>query len=110
MTNNRLDEIRRWKSSYTAYHSDPAVALQRAFRYIDHMLQLLDARPAVAEGKTLPFSEALDMIAQRITAYANQRYREGVTDSIQQARHSGCSTCGETIADAITAALLQESG
>lgn len=45
----------------------------------------------------------------RTLAWGNQRYREGVQDSIEQARHSGCSTCGETIADAIAAALLKES-
>lgn len=76
-----------------------------------------DARALVADwcndhpalGQSLEIDRwDIDLI-ERITAHASQRYREAVADSVQQARHSGCSVCGDTIADAITAALLQES-
>lgn len=58
MSDNRLDEIRHWRSAYI----DPSVSLQRAFGYIDHLLQLLDARLAVAGDARGPSCAECDAV------------------------------------------------
>lgn len=117
MIDNRLDEIRHWRSSYI----DPLVSLQRAFGYIDHLLQLLDTGPAVAGDAQLLAKEVTDAMYERrfpiingmqivstssdpkkvltdhiaaaITTHANQRYREGV----EAAMKAVCSYCRDGI-------------
>ena len=106
MTNNRLEEIRarHYERRGTQYGADMA-----------YLLQLLDARPAVAAlvddmsmgiavdyerrftdavnnaGKYRP--EQTVALAQRITTYANQRaeqaWREGVIEGERRAQGDG---------------------
>lgn len=115
MTNNRLEEIRarRAKLSQIVYtgctNKDDYAFTVNAPADIDYLLQLLDARSAVAADadaravaeqwidntsagvRSVMLNMYLDDLAQRITVYANQRgderWREGVEAAAKIARH-----------------------
>lgn len=91
-TNNRLDEIRyRWTSFESGATTDP-----QALKDVLCLLTLLNARPAVTGDAraiveeffppdALPDAEWKLRLIDRITAHANQRYREGVIATLRHA-------------------------